>query len=222
MTGDPQEMVASSALPETVLAAEGDSEPGKYGGSPQPGEAAPIERAGPDSAVDGDRGVGRQNGNGTGGEGAAARPAERIRARRTAVQVLYEIDCTDHSSTIALKYRQEEEEFSNETLAFLSWLVHGVLMYQTELDQLIGRYAPEWPVEKLAIVDRNVLRLSIFELASPDADAPPKVVINEAVELAKTFGSDNSPRFVNGVLGTALREITLPAGYAAGPSQVKR
>ena len=99
---------------------------------------------------------------------------KRIRARRTAVQVLYEVDCTDHSSTIALRYRQEEEEFSNETLAFLSWLVHGVLMYRAELDLLIGRYAPEWPVDKLAIVDRNVLRLSIFELTSPDADAPPQ------------------------------------------------
>ena len=222
MTGDPQEMVASSAIPESVLAAEGDGELVEYGGSQQRGEAASIDRAGPDSVVDGDGHDGRLNGSATGGEGAAAKPAERIRARRTAVQVLYEVDCTDHSSTIALKYRQEEEEFSNETLAFLSWLVHGVLMYRVELDLLIGRYAPEWPVDKLAIVDRNVLRLSIFELTSPDADAPPKVVINEAVELAKTFGSDNSPRFVNGVLGTALREITLPAAHEAGASQVKR
>ncbi len=222
MTGDPLEMVASSAIPETVLAAEGDGELTENGGAPQPGEAAPIDRAGRESVVDGDGRDGRLKGNGSGGEGAGARPAERIRARRTAVQVLYEIDCTEHSFTIALKYRQEEEEYSNETLAFLSWLVHGVLMYRVELDMLIGRYAPEWPVDKLAIVDRNVLRLSIFELTSPDADAPPKVVINEAVELAKTFGSDSSPRFVNGVLGTALREITLPAGYAAGPSQVKR
>ncbi len=222
MTGDPQEMVASSAIPETVLAAEGDGELAEYVGSPQPGEAAPIDRAGPESVVDGDGYDGRQSGNGTGGDGAAVRPPERIRARRAAIQVLYEVDCTEHSSTIALKNRQEEEEFSDETLAFLSWLVHGVLMYRVELDLLIGRYAPEWPVDKLAIVDRNVLRLSIFELTSPDADAPPKVVINEAVELAKTFGSDNSPRFVNGVLGTALREIRLPAAYVAGPSPVKR
>lgn len=215
-------MVASSAIPETVLAAEGDGELTEYRGSLQPGEDAPIDRAGPESVDERDERDGRRNGNGTGGEDAPARPAERIRARRTAVQVLYEIDCTEHSPAIALKYRQDEEEFSDETLAFLSWLVRGVLMYRAELDQLIGRYAPEWPVDKLAIVDRNVLRLSIFELTSPDADAPPKVVINEAVELAKTFGSDNSPRFVNGVLGTALREITLPAGYEAGPSQVKR
>ena len=146
-------------------------------------------------------------------ETVVGRPAERRRARRTALQVLYEVDCTDHRPGIALDYRQAEEKYAKETLAFLYWLVSGVIRYRADLDALIGRYAPEWPVGKLAIVDRNVLRLSIFELSSPDADAPPKVVINEAVELAKTFGSDSSPRFVNGVLGTALREITLPPEY---------
>ena len=146
-------------------------------------------------------------------ESVVGRPAERRRARRTALQVLYEVDCTGHRPGIALDYRQAEEKYATETLAFLYWLVSGVIRYQADLDALIGRYAPEWPVGKLAIVDRNVLRLSIFELSSPDADAPPKVVINEAVELAKTFGSDSSPRFVNGVLGTALREISLPPKY---------
>lgn len=144
------------------------------------------------------------------GEKVVGRPAERRRARRTALQVLYEVDCTGHRPGIALDYRQAEEKYAAETLAFLYWLVSGVIRYRADLDALIGRYAPEWPVGKLAIVDRNVLRLSIFELSSPDADAPPKVVINEAVELAKTFGSDSSPRFINGVLGTALREISLP------------
>ena len=146
-------------------------------------------------------------------ENVVGRPAERRRARRTALQVLYEVDCTDHRPGVTLDYRQAEEKYAAETLAFLYWLVSGVIRYRSDLDALIGRYAPEWPVGKLAIVDRNVLRLSIFELSSPDADAPPKVVINEAVELAKTFGSDSSPRFVNGVLGTALREITLPPEY---------
>lgn len=146
-------------------------------------------------------------------EKVVGRPAERRRARRTALQVLYEVDCTDHRPGVTLDYRQAEEKYAVETLAFLYWLVSGVIRYRADLDALIGRYAPDWPVGKLAIVDRNVLRLSIFELSSPDADAPPKVVINEAVELAKTFGSDSSPRFVNGVLGTALREISLPPEY---------
>ncbi len=149
----------------------------------------------------------------SGGAGVVARPAERRRARRAALQVLYEVDCTGHRPGIALDYRQQDEQFGAETLAFLYWLISGVVRYRGDLDSLIGRYAPEWPVEKLAIVDRNVLRLSIFELSSPDADAPPKVVINEAVELAKTFGSDNSARFINGVLGTALREISLPTAH---------
>ncbi len=149
----------------------------------------------------------------TDGDNVIAHPAERRRARRTALQVLYEVDCADHLPGIALDHRQAEEQYANETLAFLYWLVSGAIRYKADLDSLIGRYAPEWPVAKLAIVDRNVLRLSLFELSSPDADAPPKVVINEAVELAKTFGSDSSSRFVNGVLGTALREISLPSEY---------
>ncbi len=76
-----------------------------------------------------------------------------------------------------------------------------------ELNRLIGKYAPEWPVEQLAIVDRNILRMALFELGATEATTPPKVVINEAVELAKLFGSDSSPRFVNGVLGSALAEV---------------
>ena len=76
-----------------------------------------------------------------------------------------------------------------------------------ELDRVIAKYAPEWPVDQLAIIDRNVLRLALFELGSRTPTRPAKVVINEAVELAKRFGSDNSPRFINGVLGSALDEI---------------
>ncbi len=93
-------------------------------------------------------------------------------------------------------------------MRFLRWLIAGVLANQADLDALIARYAPEWPVDKLAVIDRNILRLALFEMVSPDSDAPPKVVINEAVELAKTFGSDSSSRFVNGVLGTAMQEIS--------------
>ena len=88
----------------------------------------------------------------------------------------------------------------------MRWLVSGVVKYRSELDQLIHKYAPEWPVNQLAVVDRNVLRLALFELGCQQANTPPKVVINEAVELAKAFGSDSSPRFINGVLGSALDE----------------
>ena len=216
MTEHPQHAVESSAIPKPALDVEAGGDHAQDGPSSQPRTAAPIIAVESEAtAVRGAAG-GRQNGNGTKGKGVAPWLAERRRARRTAVQVLYEVDCTNHSPGTTMRYRQEEERFAPETLAFLSWLIRGVLSYQVDLDLLISRYAPEWPVDKLAIVDRNLLRLSIFELTSPDADAPPKVVINEAVELAKTFGSDSSPRFVNGVLGTAVREIYLPSGRPVG------
>ena len=196
------------AAADPALASEDRSAHVEEAIAPRPSSGAPRATAG---AGEVDAEVSDQWGGS--GDKVVGRPAERRRARRTALQVLYEVDCTDHRPGIALDYRQAEEKYAAETLAFLYWLVSGVIRYRADLDALIGRYAPEWPVGKLAIVDRNVLRLSIFELSSPDADAPPKVVINEAVELAKTFGSDSSPRFINGVLGTALREISLPPEY---------
>ena len=210
MTDHPQRLAPPAR--EAALIAAGDAGPAAGGSAPQRETGAPVNAAASDAAESaGPRGE-QRNGNGT--KRAAVRPAERRRARRVALQTLYELDCTRHNPVVALQYRLQGETFARETVAFVSWLVGGVLAYREELDQLIGRYAPEWPVPKLAVVDRNVLRLSIFELTSPDADAPPKVVINEAVELAKTFGSDSSPRFVNGVLGAALREISRAPAHA--------
>lgn len=103
--------------------------------------------------------------------------------------------------------REEEMEPLGESgLKFLLWLVAGVLSYRERIDSLIHRFAPEWPVEQLAIVDRSILRLALYELGAHEHEAPPKVIINEAVELAKLFGGDSSPRFVNGVLGAAFEE----------------
>jgi N utilization substance protein B len=82
-------------------------------------------------------------------------------------------------------------------------VVSGVLKHQSVLDSFIHRHAPEWPLEQMAYVDRNILRMAIFEFAV-DGETPIKVAINEAVELAKTFGSDSAPRFVNGVLGALV------------------
>lgn len=133
---------------------------------------------------------------------------ERHKARQAALQVLYEIDTTNHKPGRVLDARQSDTRLNDEGLQFLRWLISGVLENRDDLDQLIGRYAPEWPIDQIAVIDRNILRVSLFELVSPDSDAPYKVVINEAVELAKIFGSDSSPRFINGVLGTALSEIS--------------
>ena len=93
-----------------------------------------------------------------------------------------------------------EDPLPDEGEAFARELITGVMKHQAELDELIQHYAPEWPVDQMAVVDRNVLRIAIYEFSISKA-TPIKVAINEAVELAKLFGSDSAPRFVNGVLG---------------------
>ncbi len=124
-------------------------------------------------------------------------------ARAVALQALFEIDSVNHPADQVLAHRLDEEKLAEEGETFARELVHGVLAHRSELDALITRFAPEWPVDQLAIIDRNVLRLALFELLNL-GDVPVKVAINEAVELAKTYGSDSAPRFVNGVLGAFL------------------
>jgi N utilization substance protein B len=130
----------------------------------------------------------------------------RHQARRLALQALYEIDCTDHQVGTVLNERLESDTYREETRTLTIRLVSGVLEHRDQLDALIRRYAPEWPLDQIAILDRNILRIAIFELIIDDS-VPVKVAINEAVELAKTFGAESTPRFINGVLGTlAARE----------------
>jgi N utilization substance protein B len=99
---------------------------------------------------------------------------------------------------------------------FLRELVSGVCKQRDRLDALIQQYAPAWPVSQIAIIDRNILRIALLELTTlaggANSQTPPKVAINEAVDLAKAFGSDSSSRFVNGVLGTAVNDLQLVAG----------
>jgi len=125
----------------------------------------------------------------------------RRRARAIALQGLYELDFTRHSTEYALGCRLKDDPLPESATSFAFHLVEGVLDHTQELDQVMADLAPEWPVDQIAVVDRNILRIAIYELLF-DSDTPPKVAINEAVELAKTFGSDSSPRFVNGVLGS--------------------
>ena len=94
-----------------------------------------------------------------------------------------------------------------DDVAFIKELVHGVLGHVPELDAILQPIAPEWPIDQIARMDRLVLRIGLYELLH-DKDVPPKVVINEAVELAKAFGGENSSKFINGVLGTVLRQRT--------------
>jgi N utilization substance protein B len=123
----------------------------------------------------------------------------------TALQALFEIDSVNHDPEMVLQRRLEEKSLPSSGSEFARNLVSGVLEYETHLDELIQKNAPEWPVEQIAIIDRNILRIAIFEIAI-DQGTPLKVAINEAVELAKLFGSDSSPRFINGVLGALVSQ----------------
>jgi N utilization substance protein B len=133
----------------------------------------------------------------------------RHRARIAALQALFEIDCTAHHPLVVVERRLDEVTLPESGVEFVQELVKGVQDNREALDRLIARYAPEWPVDQIAIVDRNILRMSIFEIMHRD-DTPTKVAINEAVELAKEFGSDSSGRFVNGVLGSLVAQEHLP------------
>jgi transcription antitermination protein NusB len=125
----------------------------------------------------------------------------RHKAREVALQILYEIDLAGHSPEEVLRNILDQTEVSEEVDNFVKELVNGVVSNRDQIDQNIRDFAPAWPLEQISAVDRNILRLAIFEILL-DNKIPVKVAINEAVELAKTFGSDNSSRFINGVLGS--------------------
>lgn len=124
----------------------------------------------------------------------------RTRARSLALQVLYEVDIAHHPPADIYKLRLEDTPLSDELSDFARRIIFGVLPLTTTLDQVIAKYAPEWPLDQIAAIDRNILRMALWEFAV-DHDTPIKVAINEAVELAKQYGSDSAPRFINGVLG---------------------
>jgi len=123
------------------------------------------------------------------------------RARAIALQALYEVDSVGHDLAGTLARLLANGELPEENATFVRELVSGVIQNREEIDQSISNFAPAWPVEQIPVIDRNILRLAIFEILL-DNRVPVKVAINEAVELAKTFGSDSSARFVNGVLGS--------------------
>ncbi|MBI3889217.1 transcription antitermination factor NusB [Candidatus Saccharibacteria bacterium] len=139
--------------------------------------------------------------------------SNRHLGRIVALQSLYEyefrIQAEDKTVVIDEILTRNLERYKDEIddTAFVQDLVNGVLTVQAELDDHIRPLAPEWPLEQIARVDRSILRLGLYELLHRADQVPPKVAINEAVELAKAFGSDNSSKFINGVLGTAYRTL---------------
>ncbi len=138
--------------------------------------------------------------------------ASRHLSRSIALQSLYEWDFRGRGGPEKLEEIVDRniKEFGPglKEPDFPKVLTLGVVSRLPELDGIIARAAPEWPVDQVALVDRNVLRVGLYELLfAPKDEVPPKVAINEAIELAKSFGGENSGRFVNGVLGTVYREI---------------
>jgi len=127
----------------------------------------------------------------------------RTKARAIALQVLYEYDLTGHQVGIILVNRFQEDEQDSKSVKFTEEIVYGVYPFILKLDEIIAHYAPEWPLDQVASIDRNIIRIALWEFAVKKC-TPIKVAINEAVELGKTYGSDSTPRFVNGVLGSLV------------------
>lgn len=151
--------------------------------------------------------------------------SNRHLGRIVALQTLYEFEFRTESgdtsvdvSDILTRNLDRYEEAIDDT-KFVETLVEGVIKEQADLDAKIQPIAPDWPIEQIARIDRNILRMGVYELLRQGDVVPPKVAINEAVELAKAFGSDNSSKFVNGVLGTAYR--TLIEGAENGDTTVR-
>ena len=131
---------------------------------------------------------------------------QRRRARDLAFKTLYEVDISGHRPGEVLARLAEELSIDPIVLRYASALVSGVVTHRREIDARIARYAPQWPVNQMAAIDRNLLRVGIYEAVYNSTTIPVGVAVNEAVELAKRYGSDASSRFVNGVLGRIVED----------------
>jgi transcription antitermination protein NusB len=161
----------------------------------------------PQDSANGRRGRRGRNRTDGAAKGERAAPGgKRHQARILALQILFEVDLTEHDPMEVLARTFADQPAPSETRRYVERLVVGTLTDQEEIDRHVFAAAPAFPVAQLPSVDRNVLRIAIYELLR-QSDVPPKVAINEAVELAKRFGGDNSGRFVNGVLGTVVNAI---------------
>ena len=133
-----------------------------------------------------------------------SRKKPRRMARRALLQVLYEVDISGHSIKDSLIWVSEELSLDEQSVEFVRVSANNIISDQSLLDTKIQLYAQNWPISQLPVVDRSILRIAFYEIVTP-GETPPKVAINEAVELAKRFGSESLPRFVNGVLGKFLQ-----------------
>lgn len=152
--------------------------------------------------------------------------ANRHLARSIVLQTLFEWDTThvpDTEAAVILSRNAAEFGGDNADVPFMETLLTGILGKRPDIDLIIAKAAPEWPLDRIAPVDRNILRLGLFELLFADrSQVPAKVAINEAIELAKTFGGESSGRFVNGVLGAVYKEIGEPGKEETGKKKTRR
>src|SRR3989338_1302939 len=146
--------------------------------------------------------------------------ANRHLSRSIVLQSLFEWDFGSKSSFDAISiFKRNAEEFAPglSDFSFMDTLLKGVLEKQKDVDLIIEKAAPDWPIDKISVIDRNILRIGLYELLFSDrSQVPPKVAINEAIELSKTFGGDTSSKFVNGVLGAVYKELGEPGKDETG------
>ncbi|MBI2035290.1 MAG: transcription antitermination factor NusB [Candidatus Liptonbacteria bacterium] len=148
--------------------------------------------------------------------------ATRHLARSVVLQSLYEWDFYGQKPELDPIVGRNMEEFAPgiDEPDFVWRIVRGVHEHLKELDEIIGKVAPDWPIKQISLIDRNILRIGLYELLYADPnEVPPKVAINEAIEIAKNFGGPNSGKFVNGVMGTVYRELEAQKSQPLGSSQ---
>lgn len=137
---------------------------------------------------------------------------DRSHARRVALQALYEIDTANHNIDEVLSNNIDYSPSRRSVRGYITQLVKGVITHRTKLDTVLQEYAPDWPIGQVAVIDRNILRIALFELGI-ETRTPVGVAIDEAIELAKLFGAENTPRFINGVLGTIADNLDAVRQY---------
>lgn len=135
----------------------------------------------------------------------------RRRSRVVTVQVLYELDGSTHDVITALRARFIDNATAGVSETYSRQLLEGILTNKLKIDRMISKHAPQWPIEQMPSVDRNILRVAIYEMMAKDT--PMKVVINEAVEISKTYGGENSFSFINGVLGSIMYDGSIKKEY---------
>lgn len=133
--------------------------------------------------------------------------ADRSIARRACLQILYELDTTDHPLSATLEAHMTERPEAYAVRQIIRRFVAGVTRRRSEIDSILQAYAPDWPIDQVAVVDRNILRLAVFEYLMQKRKTPVPVIVNEAVHLAQLFGAEHSHSFVHGVLGAITNEM---------------